>query len=137
MLFDKVGFNNVWENQNSFGRNRLTYAMYKQLRNYFIKFWEESILKKYHWKKRKQIKNLQGFEEEIWDGKPFEIRYWQIWYFKFVRLRIRNIILMIEKGSHRKIDLENSLCSLCKFEVEEELQFTIKCTILHELRNTC
>jgi hypothetical protein len=55
----------------------------------------------------------------------------------FVRLRISNIILMIEKGSHRQIDLENSLCSLCKFEVEEELHFTIKCTKLHELRNKC
>ena len=55
----------------------------------------------------------------------------------FVRLRISNIILIIEKGSHRKVDLENSVCPLCKFEVEEELQFTIKCTILHELRNTC
>ena len=26
-------------------------------------------------KKRKQIKNIQGSEEEIWDGKLFEIRY--------------------------------------------------------------
>jgi hypothetical protein len=42
-------------------------------------------LKKYHWKKRKQIKNIQGFEEEIWDGKLFEIRYWHIWYFKFCK----------------------------------------------------
>jgi hypothetical protein len=43
--------------------------------------------------------------------------------------------LMIEKGRHRKIDLENRLCPLCKFEVEDELHFTIKCTKLQELRN--
>ena len=43
LLFDKVGFNHVWENQNSFSKNRLTYAIYKKLRNNFIKFWEESI----------------------------------------------------------------------------------------------
>ena len=53
----------------------------------------------------------------------------------FVRLRISNSILMIEKGRHRKIDLENRLCPLCKFEVEDELHFTIKCTKLQELRN--
>jgi hypothetical protein len=41
----------------------------------------------------------------------------------------------IEKGRHRKIDLENRLCPLCKFEVEDELHFTIKCTKLQELRN--
>jgi hypothetical protein len=51
----------------------------------------------------------------------------------FVRLRISNSILMIEKGRHRKIDLENRLCPL--FEVEDELHFTIKCTKLQELRN--
>jgi hypothetical protein len=46
LLFDKVGFNHVWENKNSFSKNRLTYAIYKKkLRNDFIKFWEESIKK--------------------------------------------------------------------------------------------
>jgi hypothetical protein len=30
-------------------------------------------LKKYHWKKRKQIKNIQGFEEEILDGKLLKL----------------------------------------------------------------
>ena len=53
----------------------------------------------------------------------------------FVRLRISNIILMIEKSRHRKIDLENKLCPLCKFEAEDELHFTIKCTKLQESRN--
>ena len=43
--------------------------------------------------------------------------------------------LMIEKGRHRKIDLENRLCPLCKFEVRDELHFIIKCTKLQELRN--
>jgi hypothetical protein len=32
---------------------------------------------------------------------------------------------MIEKGRHRKIDLENRLCPLCEFEVEDELHFTL------------
>ena len=53
----------------------------------------------------------------------------------FARLRISNSILMIGKGRHRKIDLENRLCPLCNFEVEDELHFTKKCTKLQELRN--
>jgi hypothetical protein len=43
LLFDKVEFNHVWENQNSFSKNRLTYAINKKLRNDFIKFWEKFI----------------------------------------------------------------------------------------------
>ena len=53
-----------------------------------------------------------------------------------VRLRISNSILMIEMGRYRKIDLENILCPLCKFQVENELHFTVKCTKLQELNNS-
>jgi hypothetical protein len=65
LLFDKVGFNNVWENQNSFGRNRLTYAMYKQLRNYFIKFWEESILKNITEKKGNKLRTYKDLKKKF------------------------------------------------------------------------
>ena len=93
-------------------------------------------LNKYHWKKRKHIKNIVGFEEEIWDGKLLKLDIDRSDISNCVRLRISNSILMIEKGRHRKIDLENRLCPLCKFQVEDELHFTIKCTKLQELNNS-
>jgi hypothetical protein len=48
-------------------------------------------LKKYHWKKRKQVKNIQGFEEEIWDGKLLKLDIDRSDISNFVRLRISNI----------------------------------------------
>jgi cytolysin (calcineurin-like family phosphatase) len=48
LLFDKVGFNHVWENQDSFNKNCLTYAIYKKLRNYFTRFLGGIHIKKYH-----------------------------------------------------------------------------------------
>jgi len=102
----------------------------------YTKFWEESIKKNITEKKRKQIKNKvlkKTFEMENFlklDIDRSDIS-------NFVRLRISNIILMIEKSRHRKIDLENKLCPLhvCKFEAEDKLHFTIKCTKLQESRN--
>jgi hypothetical protein len=34
----------------------------------------------------------------------------------FIRIRISNSTLMIEKGRHRKINLANIICPLCRFD---------------------
>ena len=34
-------------------------------------------------------------------------------------------IFMIEKGRHRKINLANRICPLCRSEVEDEFHFSI------------
>jgi hypothetical protein len=53
-------------------------------------------LKKISLKKRKQIKNIQVFEEEIRDGKLLKLDIDRSDISNFVRLRISNSILMIE-----------------------------------------
>ena len=105
------------------------------MRNNLIKCWEESI--------KKNITEKKG--NKLWTYKDLKKKFEMENFLKldidrsdmsnFVKLRISNSILMIEKGRHRNIDLENRLCPLCKFEVEDELHFTIKCTKLQELRN--
>lgn len=134
LLFEKVGFDHVWENQNSFSKNRLTVSIYKKLKNDFIKFWDHSISKNIIDKRGNKLRTYKDLKKkfEMEDFLKLDIDRADI--SNFVRIRISNSILMIEKGRHRKIDLENRICPLCKFEVEDELHFTIKCTKLNELR---
>jgi hypothetical protein len=86
-------------------------------------------------KKRKQIKNIQDLKKKFEMENFLKLDIDRSDISNFVRLRISNSILMIEKSRHRQIDLENRSSPLCKFEVENELHFTIKCTKLQELRN--
>ena len=52
----------------------------------------------------------------------------------FIRIRISNSTLMIEKGRHRKINLANRMCPLCRSEVEDEFHFSI-CDKLKNIRD--
>jgi DNA-binding XRE family transcriptional regulator len=53
----------------------------------------------------------------------------------FIRIRISNSTLIIEKGRHRKITLANRICPLCKSEVEDEFHFSMICDELKHIRN--
>ena len=51
----------------------------------------------------------------------------------FIRIRISNSTLMIEKGRHRKINLANIICPLCRSEVEDEFHFSMICDKLKDI----
>ena len=54
----------------------------------------------------------------------------------FSRLRITAHSLMIEKGRHFKMPLENRTCKLCDLnEVEDETHFMIKCSYYSDFRD--
>jgi Ni,Fe-hydrogenase III component G len=42
-LFDKIRFGHVWENQNTFSKNRLTFSVNKKLKEDYIKFWKNKL----------------------------------------------------------------------------------------------
>ena len=50
----------------------------------------------------------------------------------FVKIRISNSILNIEKGRHLKIPVEQRISPLCKQEIQDEYHFIMKCQNLDE-----
>ena len=44
-------------------------------------------------------------------------------------------VLWIEKGRHRKINLANRMCPLCRSEVEDEFHFSMICDKLKDIRD--
>ena len=53
----------------------------------------------------------------------------------FITIRISNSTLMIEKGRHRKINLANIICPLCRSEVEDEFHVSMICDKLKDIRD--
>ena len=45
MLFEKISFSHVWQNQNTFHKNKLLKAVYNKLKDNFIKFWRTDIFR--------------------------------------------------------------------------------------------
>ena len=43
LLFKKLGFCHVWENQNTFSKNKLLKAVYNKLSNNFISYWKREL----------------------------------------------------------------------------------------------
>ena len=76
--------------------------IYKKLRNDFIKFWEESIKKNITEKKGNKLRTYKDLKKkfEMENFLKLDIDISDI--SNFVRLRISNSILKIEKGRHRK-----------------------------------
>jgi hypothetical protein len=52
----------------------------------------------------------------------------------FVKIRIRNSNLNIERGRYIKLPVEKRICPLCNIEPEDEIHFILKCPKLDECR---
>jgi hypothetical protein len=52
----------------------------------------------------------------------------------FVKIRISNSNLNIERGRYIKLPVEKRICPLCNIEPEDEIHFILKCPKLDECR---
>lgn len=135
LLFNKIGFQHVWNNQNSFSKNRLTHAVFKNIKNDFIKFWKDSISKNVEAETGNKLRTYKDLKKKFEMEEFLKVDLNRTDVINFVRIRISNSSLMIEKGRHRKIALDNRLCPLCSLEIEDELHFCINCPKLEQLRS--
>ena len=132
-LFDTAGFTHVWENQNTFSIKRLENAIVEKFKERYLHFWKESCdpnSNEYNRKLRTYNKFKQNYKLENYlllgiDKKEI---------ITFIKLRISDSKLMIEKGRHENLPIDKRLCPLCKENVEDEYHFTTQCKMLSNAR---
>ena len=125
----------MWENQNTFSKNRLIFAIFKKLKNSFIKFWKDNISKSDNTEIGNKLRTYSNLKKEFEMENFLKLDIDKQDISNFVRIRINNSNLMIEKGRHRNLSLENRICPLCYNEVEDELHFSITCGKLQDCRS--
>jgi hypothetical protein len=135
-LFDKIRFGHVWENQNTFSKNRLTFSVNKKLKEDYIKFWKNKLSLDGSEEKGIKLKTYRKLKEKYEIKNFLKLDIDQMFQ---TFIRISNSTRMIEKGRHRKINLANRICPLCRSEVEDEFHFSIcdklKDILINSFRN--
>jgi hypothetical protein len=107
LLFDKIRFVHVWENQNTFSKNRLTFSVNKKLKEDYIKFWKDKLSLDGLEEKGNKLRTYRKLKEKYEIENFLKLDIVRSDVSNFIRIRISNSTLMIEKGRHRKINLAN------------------------------
>lgn len=131
VLLGKLGFQHVWENQNTMSKTKLLFSFQKKLEEEFIKSWNQALFcdsnKDSHGNKLRTYRKVKNnFELEkylLLDLNKSVIS-------KMVKIRISNSKLLIEVGRYTRTPLEQRICPLCKDGIEDEFHFLIKCKAL-------
>ena len=84
---------------------------------------EDSKLRTYN-----HIKSQTGLEPYLHKIKNIKDRV------SFIKLRLSNHQVMIEKGGHQKINKNMRICPFCINKIEDDLYFLLECTSLVEHR---
>jgi hypothetical protein len=140
LLFDKIRFGHVCENQNTFSKNLLTFSVNKKLKEDYIKFWKDKLSLDGSEEKGNKLRTYRKLKEKYEIENFLKLDIVRSDVSNFIRIRINNSTLMIEKGRHRKINLANRIGPLCRSEVEDEFHFSmiwisLKRYVINSFRN--
>ena len=114
--------------------------MYRTNYYYFLKMYEGRIKDQYVQNWRSNCENnrkLQGYigYKRIYDVESYVLCITIDKYRKTIaNFRSSSHPLMIEKGRHYNLCIEDRICLYCESEIEDEYHFVLKCPMYSNLR---
>ena len=112
-LFSIIGFSHIWEIQGTFSKSKLLFSVTKQLENRYIKHWKTLLFNddnKSGGNKLRTYRKLKTqFDLENYVCADVNKKYIST----FVKIRISNSNLNIEKGRYLNTPAEDRICKLC------------------------
>ena len=133
-LFLKLGFDHIWDNQNSFSKKKLIKAIGNKMSEKYVDFWKNSPFNDQNNPNGNKLRTYRKLKKDYELEKYLLIDTDRCKISNFVKLKISNSKLYIEQGRHRNIPLDKRLCPLCKIEIEDEFHFMLKCIKLADCR---
>ena len=134
LLFQKINFTHVWENEGTFKIKALMRAVWRKLKERFISFWQNNLFNDDHNPNGNKIRTYRKIKDKYELEKYLLSDIDRHAVSTFAKLRISNSKLFIEAGRHYKIPLEQRMCRLCQVELEDENHFVLKCSKLAPAR---
>ena len=127
LLFRKLGFYHVWENQTTMSKSRLLFSVQKKLEERFIESWKNSIWNDDGNPNGNKLRTYRQIKNNYLNKCTIS---------SVTKVRISNSKLHIEIGRYNKTPLQDRVCQLCKEGVEDEFHFLIQCKVLENERKT-
>lgn len=130
-----IGFGHLWENQGTFSKQNTLSAIYLKLQDRYSSFWSKKLLNDERASGGNKLRTYRTFKNNFLreqylyaDVDKFELA-------DFIKIRISNCNLNIERGRYLNLSVEKRICNLCHNGVEDEFHFLMKCNVLNEARN--
>ena len=135
LFLEKLGFIHIWDNQNTFSKNRLSFSIVNLLKEHFINYWKKGLYLDENKPNGNKLRTYRELKSDFVLEDFLLLDIQKNILSNFVKLRISNSNLLIEQGRHQNILLDNRLCPMCNLEVEDEFHFVINCEKLKSSRN--
>ena len=128
-----IGFYHIWVNQNTFSKQRLIKSIGIKLQEIYLRHWKRTLDEnsEVYCSKLRTYKNLK----HTYDLEKYLLLDVDKLHIKnFLKIRISNSKLMVERGRHKNLEIDKRLCPMCQIDVETEFHFIMCCPDLKKER---
>ena len=141
-LFDKlrsffhiINFGHLWENQTTFSKKRTLNSISRKLQDRYNNFWYSLLFNDNKVSGTNKLRTYREFKNNFKreqflfaDVDKQNLR-------NFIKIRISNCNLNIERGRYMKLPVDQRICQLCNIGVEDEYHFLLDCNKLSHERS--
>ena len=134
-FFHIINFGHLWENQTTFSKKRTLNSISRKLQDRYNNFWYSLLFNDNKVSGTNKLRTYREFKNNFKreqflfaDVDKQNLR-------NFIKIRISNCNLNIERGRYMKLPVDQRICQLCNIGVEDEYHFLLDCNKLSHERS--
>ena len=129
-LFDKlksflqiIGFGHLWENQTTFSKKRTLHSITNKLQDRYNSFWHSLLFNDSRISGTNKLRTYREFKKEFKREQYLYADVDKQNLRNFIKIRISNSNLNIERGRYINLPVDQRICQLCNVGIEDECHF--------------
>ena len=130
----EIGFGHIWENQGTFSKHRTLKALLYKLQDRYCKYWQKTLFNDDRVVGGNKLRTYRTFKKDFKREQFLFADVDKHALSDFIRIRVSNCNLNIERGRYLNLPVEQRTCHLCHNGVEDEFHFLMLCDKLNSKR---
>ena len=129
-----INFGHVWENRGTFSEKRCKFAIFNKLKDRYTRHWHQLLFNDERINGANKLRTFRKFKKDFKREMYLFTDVDRQCLSDFIKIRISNSYLNIERGRYLKLPVEQRICQLCNLAVEDEFHFVMICDKLRAKR---